>query len=141
MEYVDSTRPSSDQQRQGPRGASAQGTWCESHIMAPAVCILNPSNGTHNCRPGEGLRWVRSPTAAHRSMHALARSSKLRSEPHWEGASFASALIPCGIAAFFSCFPFIPAQTLELSDTTAHLCPWCGSMMQLHPVLNDAKFF
>jgi hypothetical protein len=23
-----------------------------SHIMAPAVCILNPSNGTHNCRPG-----------------------------------------------------------------------------------------
>ena len=20
--------------------------------MAPAVCILNPSNGTHNCRPG-----------------------------------------------------------------------------------------
>ncbi len=31
--------------------------------------------------------------------------------------TFASALIPCGIAAF------------------------CGSMMQLHPVLNDAKFF
>ena len=29
-----------------------EGTWCESHIMAPAVCILNPSNGTHNCRPG-----------------------------------------------------------------------------------------
>jgi len=23
-----------------------------SHIMAPAVCISNPSNGTHNCRPG-----------------------------------------------------------------------------------------
>jgi len=43
--------------------------------------------------------------------------------------TFASALIPCGIAAFFSCFPFIPAQTLELSDTTARLCPCCGSMM------------
>ncbi len=28
---------------------------------------MNPSNGTHNCRPGGGLRWVRSPTAAHRS--------------------------------------------------------------------------
>ena len=55
--------------------------------------------------------------------------------------TFASALIPCGIAAFFSCFPFIPAQTLELSDTTARLCPCCGSMMQLHPVLNNAKFF
>ena len=55
--------------------------------------------------------------------------------------TFASALIPCGIAAFFSCFPFIPAQTLELSATTARLCPCCGSMMQLHPVLNDAKFF
>ncbi len=25
--------------------------------------------------------------------------------------TFASAFIPCGIAAFFSCFPFIPAQT------------------------------
>ena len=57
--------------------ASAQGTWCESHIMAPAVCILNPSNGTHNCRPDGGLRWVRSPTAAHRYKHALARSSNL----------------------------------------------------------------
>ncbi len=36
------------QQRQALQGASAQGTWCESHIimMAPAVCILNPSNGT-----------------------------------------------------------------------------------------------
>ncbi len=45
--------------------------------MAPAVCILNPSNGTHNCRPGGGLRWVRSPTAEHRSKHALARSSSL----------------------------------------------------------------
>jgi hypothetical protein len=54
---------------------------------------------------------------------------------------FASALIPCGIAAFFSCFPFIPAQTLELSYTTARLFPCCGSMMQLHPVLNDAYFF
>jgi hypothetical protein len=40
------------------KAQSAQGTWCESHIMAPAVCILNPSNGTHNCRPGGGLRWV-----------------------------------------------------------------------------------
>ncbi len=55
--------------------------------------------------------------------------------------TFASALIPCGIAAFFSCFPPIPAQTLELSDTTARLCACCGSMMQLHPVLNDSKFF
>jgi len=60
--------------------------------MAPAVCILNPSNGTHNCRPGGGLRWVRSPTAAHRSKHALARSSNHApachaSGPHWEGAS------------------------------------------------------
>ncbi len=55
--------------------------------------------------------------------------------------TFASALITCGIAALFSCSPFIPAQTLELSDTTARLCPCCGSMMQLHPVLNDANFF
>ena len=52
-----------------------------------------------------------------------------------------NTLIPCGIAAFFSCFPLIPAQTLELSATTARLYPCCGSMMQLHPVLNDAKFF
>ena len=32
-----------------------EGPWCESHIMAPAVFILNPSNGIHNhrnCRPG-----------------------------------------------------------------------------------------
>ncbi len=50
--------------------------------MAPAVCILNPFNGTHNCRPGGGLRWVRSPTAAHRSKHALARSSNYATEPH-----------------------------------------------------------
>jgi hypothetical protein len=80
MEYV-------SQQRHGPRGTSAQGTWCESHIMAPAVCILNPSNGTQNCRPGGGLQWVRSPTAAHRYKHALARSSNHAFGPHWEGAS------------------------------------------------------
>ena len=30
---------SSSRLRQGPRGYSAQGTWCESHIMAPAVCM------------------------------------------------------------------------------------------------------
>jgi hypothetical protein len=55
--------------------------------MAAAVCILNLLNGTHNCRPGGGLRWVRSPTAAHRSKHALARSSKLRYRAAPEGAS------------------------------------------------------
>jgi hypothetical protein len=55
--------------------------------MAPAVCILNPLNGTHNCRPGGGLRWVRSPTAAHRSKHALARSSKLHYWATPEGAN------------------------------------------------------
>jgi hypothetical protein len=78
MEYVELYEIVLDQQQQGPQGTSAQGTWCESHIMAPAVCILNPSNGAHNCRPGGGLRWVRSPTAAHCYKHALARSSKSR---------------------------------------------------------------
>ena len=92
MEYVALHKTVLDQHLQGSQGASAQGTWCESHIMAPAVCILNPSNGTHNCRPGGGLRWVRSPTAAHRSKHALARSSNHAlachaSGPHREGAS------------------------------------------------------
>jgi hypothetical protein len=28
-----------------------------------------------------------------------------------------------------------------LEQVIARLCPCCGSMMQLHPVLNDAKFF
>jgi hypothetical protein len=28
--------------------------------MAPDVCILNPSNGTHNCRPGGGLAGFES---------------------------------------------------------------------------------
>ena len=51
-----------------------EGTWCESHTMAPAVCISNPSNGTHNCRPGWRTCWVQLPSAAHRSTHALARS-------------------------------------------------------------------
>ena len=49
-----------------------EGAWCESHTMAPAVCISNPSNGTHNCRPGWRTCWVRLPTAAYRSTHALA---------------------------------------------------------------------
>ena len=38
-----------------------EGTWCEAHTMAPAVCILNPSNGTHNCRPGRRTCWVQLP--------------------------------------------------------------------------------
>ncbi len=37
-----------------------EGTWCESHTMALAVCILNPSNGTHSCRPGGGLAGFES---------------------------------------------------------------------------------
>jgi hypothetical protein len=82
------------QQRQELRAKPAQGTWCESHTMAPAVCILNPFNGTHTCRPGGGLRWGRSPTAAHRSKHSLARSSKLCYRAAPEGASSA-AHIPC----------------------------------------------
>jgi hypothetical protein len=79
-----------------------EGTWCESHIMASAVCISNPSNGIHNhrnCRPGWRTcsRWESSgilkitiypdiypdltpggsqiPPAAHRFTHALARST------------------------------------------------------------------
>ena len=43
MPYLDTTTSAS---------SPVEGPGCESHIMAPAVCILNPSNGTHNCRPG-----------------------------------------------------------------------------------------
>ena len=43
MPYFDTTTSAS---------SPVEGPGCESHIMAPAVCILNPSNGTHNCRPG-----------------------------------------------------------------------------------------
>jgi hypothetical protein len=57
-----------------------------SHIMAPAVCISNPSNGTHNCQPG----WrtcldstmdviIQPPAAAYRSTPALAQN--LRAAP------------------------------------------------------------
>ena len=49
-----------------------EGAWRESHTMAPAVCISNPSNGTHNCRPGWRTCWVRPPSAAYRSTHTLA---------------------------------------------------------------------
>ena len=52
--------------------SSVEGAWCESHTMAPDVCILNPSNGTHNCRPGWRTCWVRLPSAAYRSTHTLA---------------------------------------------------------------------
>ena len=63
MLYLDTTTSAS---------SPVEGTWCESHTMAPAVCILNPSNGTHNCRPGWRTCWVRLPMAAYRSTHALA---------------------------------------------------------------------
>ena len=63
MLYLDTTTSAS---------SPVEGTWCESHTMAPAVCISNPSNGTHNCRPGWRTCWVRLPTAAYRSTHALA---------------------------------------------------------------------
>ena len=55
--------------------------------------------------------------------------------------TFAWALTPCGIAAFFFCFPFIPAQILELSATTVRSCLCCGSMMQIHLVLNSSELF
>ncbi len=42
---------------------------------------------------------------------------------------------------FFFCFPSIPAQILELSATIARLCPCCGSMMQIYPVLNNSELF
>jgi hypothetical protein len=55
------------------------GTRCKSHIMAPAVYILNPLYTVYSThiitrRPGGGLRWVRSPLAEHRSTQALAQS-------------------------------------------------------------------
>ena len=54
MLYLDTTTSASSPVEGTTTSASSpvEGTWCESHIMAPAVCILNPSNGTHNCRPG-----------------------------------------------------------------------------------------
>ena len=54
--------------------------------------------------------------------------------------TFVSALTPCGIAGFFFFSPFKPAQTLELSATNARSCPCCGSMTQIHQVLNSSEF-
>ena len=64
-----------------------EGAWRESHTMAPAVCISNPSNGTHNCRPKWRTCWVRLPTAAYRSTHALAYNP---SGPHRRRRKFAN---------------------------------------------------
>ncbi len=57
--------------------------------------------------------------------------------------TFAWASTQCGIAKFCSCFPFTPAQTLEirleLSATTARSYLCCGSMIKIHQVLNYAE--
>ena len=81
-----------------------------SHIMAPAVCILNPSNGTHNCRPGWRTCWVRLPTAAYRSTHALAYEPsraapmkaqvRLASPPERRGGFGTCGWMRCGQAQF-----------------------------------------
>ncbi len=48
--------------------------------------------------------------------------------------TFVWASTQCGsIAEFCSCFPFIPAQTLELSSTTARSCLCCGSIIKIYP--------
>ena len=87
-----------------------EGTWCESHTMAPAVCISNPSNGTHNCRPGWRTCWVRLPSAAYRSTHTLAYEPsraapmkaqvRLASPPERRGGFGTCGWMRCGQAQF-----------------------------------------
>ncbi len=46
---------------------SVEGTWCDSHTMASAVCISNTSNSIDNhsnCSPGWRTCWVPLPQAA-----------------------------------------------------------------------------
>ena len=80
--YYDTTTKSSS-----PSG-KAHAVSQTPNTMAPAVCILKPPNGTHNCRPGWRTCWVRIPSAAHCSTLALAQSCILRATA--EGASSSS---------------------------------------------------
>ena len=66
-----------------------------SHIMAPAVCILNPSNGTHNCRPGWRTCLGSTPSG---SVLLYACACPKPSGPHQEGAS--SISLPVGTAGW-----------------------------------------
>ena len=101
MLYLDTTTSAS---------SPVEGAWCESHTMAPAVCILNPSNGTHNCRPGWRTCWVRLPSAAYRSTHTLAYEPsraapmkaqvRLASPPERRGGFGTCGWMRCGQAQF-----------------------------------------
>ena len=83
VEHRGGPRPSRRSPAGGTTSASTsasspvEGTWCESHTMAPAVCIMKPSNDIHNCRPGWRTCWVQLPPAAHRSTHALAQNLRV----------------------------------------------------------------
>jgi hypothetical protein len=114
--------------RTAPRSPSRPGSGRgspHSRITGTRVRVPCRRSPAARCAPG-GNTWAR-----------LLRGWMARSRPG--GRARLQSFFAC-IAEFCSCFPFTPAQTLELSATTARSCLCCGSTIKIHQVLNYAEY-